>query len=71
LRNFVVASGDDYVVMPGGLTRVAAKKIILLFQIRLEELAKTPGYWHLNLTSLLAYGLNPNAINKLMLSLNR
>jgi uncharacterized circularly permuted ATP-grasp superfamily protein/uncharacterized alpha-E superfamily protein len=26
LRNFVVASGDDYVVMPGGLTRVARQK---------------------------------------------
>lgn len=26
LRNFVVASGDDYVVMPGGLTRVAREK---------------------------------------------
>ncbi len=26
LRNFVVASSDDYVVMPGGLTRVARQK---------------------------------------------
>ena len=26
LRNFVVASGDDYVVMPGGLTRIARQK---------------------------------------------
>jgi uncharacterized circularly permuted ATP-grasp superfamily protein/uncharacterized alpha-E superfamily protein len=26
LRNFVVASGDDYVVMPGGLTRVARQR---------------------------------------------
>ena len=26
LRNFVVASGNDYVVMPGGLTRVARQK---------------------------------------------
>ena len=26
LRNFVVASGDDYEVMPGGLTRVARQK---------------------------------------------
>jgi uncharacterized alpha-E superfamily protein len=26
LRNFVVASGDEYVVMPGGLTRVARQK---------------------------------------------
>ncbi len=26
LRNFVVASGDEYVVMPGGLTRVAREK---------------------------------------------
>ncbi len=26
LRNFVVTSGDDYVVMPGGLTRVARQK---------------------------------------------
>ncbi len=26
LRNFVVASGEDYVVMPGGLTRVARQK---------------------------------------------
>ena len=26
LRTFVVASGDDYVVMPGGLTRVARQK---------------------------------------------
>lgn len=26
LRNFVVASGDDYVVMPGGLTRIALQK---------------------------------------------
>ncbi len=26
LRNFVVASGDEYVVMPGGLTRIARQK---------------------------------------------
>ena len=26
LRNFVVASGNDYIVMPGGLTRVARQK---------------------------------------------
>ena len=26
LRNFVVATGDDYVVMPGGLTRIARQK---------------------------------------------